>query len=88
MDLLGEEQIQLGKVGVLTGHWSNLLAGALEAEIWECPACGKIEFFRQGTSGIAEGGGHISQLVCPKCGGKYDFDTPKCPHCGAVNSKF
>jgi len=28
MDLLGEEQIQLGKVGVLTGHCSNLLAGA------------------------------------------------------------
>ncbi len=50
MDFLSEEQIQLGQTGVLLGHLSNLLSGSLEVEIWACPACGKIEFYRQGSS--------------------------------------
>ena len=24
----------------------------------------------------------IAQVVCQKCGKKYDMDYPRCPHCG------
>ena len=41
MEFLGEEQLQLGQAGIILGQLSNLLAGSLEAEIWECPSCGR-----------------------------------------------
>ncbi len=45
MQYKGAEQLQLGKTGFFTGSWSNLLSGALDVAIYECPDCGKIEFF-------------------------------------------
>ena len=50
MEFLGEEQIQLGQVGVVLGHLSNLLSGSLDVELWECYNCGKIDFYRQGST--------------------------------------
>lgn len=48
MTFLKRENIQLGRTGTILGDWSNILAGALDAEIYSCPNCGKIEFFMPG----------------------------------------
>ena len=46
MRLLKREKIQLGQTGLFSGDWGNILAGALEVEIWCCPGCGKIELYQ------------------------------------------
>ena len=46
MKYMGTKRIQLGRTGFIIGDWDNLLSGALEASIYECPECGKLEFFR------------------------------------------
>ncbi len=28
----------------------------------------------------------LPQKTCPVCGRKYDFDYPKCPHCGRTDA--
>ena len=48
MTFFKQEKIQLGQTGYFLGDWPNLLAGALEVEIYGCPNCGKIEFFTPG----------------------------------------
>ena len=83
MRYMGDEKIQLGQVGLVLGHLSNLWHGALYVEIWECPECGKLDFYR--GEGPAEEEGHIAQTVCPSCGTEHDLDDPKCPFCGAKN---
>ena len=88
MDFLGEEQIQLGQTGFMLGHLSNLLAGSLDVEIWSCPSCGKIDFYRQGSSEILGDEGHMPQVICSKCGTKHDLDDPKCPGCGLKNPNY
>ena len=45
MEYGGVEEIQCGRTGLLTGMWSNIIAGSFDAAIWQCPNCGKIEFF-------------------------------------------
>ena len=45
-----QQKFQLGKTGFLLGDWPNLLAGALELEVWFCPECGKAEFFVPGST--------------------------------------
>ena len=84
MELLGEEQIQLGHYGFFLGNLSNLLSGSLEVELWECPDCGKLDFYRRSGSG-ADDEGHMAQTTCPACGREHDLDDPKCPFCGAKN---
>ena len=87
MVFLGEEQIQLGQVGLVLGHLSNLLSGSLDVEIWECPDCGKLDFYRPNSSGTGDEG-HMAQVICPKCGKKHDLDDPKCPNCGLKNPNY
>jgi len=48
MNFARQEKIQLGQTGFLLGDWPNLIAGALEVDIWLCPQCGKVEFFLPG----------------------------------------
>ena len=43
-----QEKIQLGQTGFLFGDLPNLIAGALEVDIYSCPQCGKLEFFLPG----------------------------------------
>ena len=45
-----QQKFQLGQTGFLLGDWPNLLAGALELEVWFCPECGKAEFFVPGSA--------------------------------------
>lgn len=85
LEFLGERQIQLGQVGFMLGHLSNLMAGALDVELWECPDCGKIEFYRQGSSDVEEEEDHMALTICPNCGAEHELDDPTCPGCGAKN---
>jgi len=80
MQFGGKEKIQLGKTGWILGDLPNLLAGALEMEIYYCPQCGKMEFYTPQTSGQFSGS-DLPQKKCPRCGMTHDFDYPRCPHC-------
>lgn len=79
MEFLKVERLQLGKASFLMGELPNLLAGALEVEIYICPGCRKMEFF--GTDGEETSPSGIAQKTCPKCGLSHDMDDPKCPRC-------
>lgn len=46
MDYRGTKRLQLGRTGLIFGDLDNILSGALTASIYECPRCGKLEFFR------------------------------------------
>ena len=45
-----QQKFQLGQTSFLLGDWPNLMAGALELEVWFCPKCGKVEFFVPGST--------------------------------------
>ncbi|MBP3448692.1 MAG: hypothetical protein J6K51_06715 [Clostridia bacterium] len=77
MQYLGEQKFQLGQTGWFMGDLPNLLAGAMELEIYCCPDCGKIEFFRPKEQSEYR----IAQVECPNCGAMHDIDDPKCPFC-------
>ena len=42
MEHLGQESLQLGQYGFLTGHLSNLFSGALEVDIYACRRGGSL----------------------------------------------
>lgn len=77
MAYIKREKLQLGQTGWFLGDWPNLIAGALDVDIYTCPDCGKIEFYRAESSAEEE----MPQKQCPNCGKKHDFDYPKCPYC-------
>ena len=88
-----QQKFQLGQTSFLLGDWPNLMAGALELEVWFCPKCGKVEFFVPGSSDRPE---HHEE---PARSGEFDFvesvvsegidavsadgmPQKKCPTCG------
>lgn len=73
-----DTKFQLGQTGWLLGDWPNLLAGALEAAVYTCPNCGKIELFQLEPNGARDA---IAKRQCPHCGKWHDMDDPKCPFC-------
>ena len=79
----------MGKYGTIFGHLSNLMAGALNVEIWSCPNCRKLDFYWSGPAEedyeYQDDGEHMAQTTCPACGHVHDLDDPKCPLCGAKN---
>ena len=81
MQFLTRERIQLGKTGWLLGDLPNLIAGALETEIYMCPACKKLELYAADSVAPEE---ELPQRKCPVCGTLHDFDYPKCPKCGGT----
>ena len=48
MLFLKQEKLQLGQTGLILGDWPNLIAGALDVEIYGCHKCGKLEFYMPG----------------------------------------
>ena len=78
MNFFANERIQLGKTGWVLGDLPNLLAGALDVDIYVCPQCHKLEMFAADASAS---GGELPQRTCPVCGTVHDFDYPKCPRC-------
>ena len=76
-----KERLQLGKTGWVLGDLPNLLAGALEVDIYTCPACHKLEFYVASEATEAEVDEEMPTVTCPACGTVHDFDYPKCPKC-------
>ena len=80
MRFMMQEKIQLGQTDWILGDLGNLLAGAIKVDIYICSGCQKLEFYLS-EENIEE---KLPQVNCLNCGGKHDFDYPKCPHCGHV----
>lgn len=78
MRFFARERLQLGKTGWVLGDLPNLIAGALETNIFYCPKCGKLEFYA--VDDISEED-LLPQKTCPVCKTVHDFDYPKCPNC-------
>lgn len=76
MNHIRKEKIQFGQTGWILGDLPNLVAGAMEVDIYSCPKCRKLEFF---LADAEEEG--LPQKQCPNCGKRHDFDYPKCPFC-------
>lgn len=76
---IGQEQLQLGKFGLLTGHLSQLFSGALSVDIYCCRDCKKLELYAVESP---EEEGSMAKAPCPFCGELHELDDPKCPHCG------
>lgn len=76
MNHIGTKKLQLGETGWVLGDLPNLIAGAMEVDIYTCSKCGKIEFFMPESSAR-----DIGLRECPNCGKKHEFDYPKCPFC-------
>lgn len=78
MKYFSRESFQLGQASFLFGQLPNLMAGSMQADIYVCPECGKIEFF---TAQDEQKTDEIAKMKCPKCGMVHDIDYPKCPFC-------
>ena len=76
MNHIKTEKLQLGETGWILGDLPNLLAGAMEVDIYSCAQCGKLEFFLAHNKEE-----RIPQKQCPNCGKWHDFDDPRCPFC-------
>ncbi len=75
------ERFQLGQTGIFLGDLPNIIAGAIELDVYHCPHCGKVELFTPESSGRYSDS-TLPQKKCPQCGVSHDFDFPKCPECG------
>lgn len=76
MNHIRTEKLQLGETSWILGDIPNLVAGAMEVNIYSCPACGKLEFFLADSQET-----DLPQKRCRYCGHWHDFDDPKCPFC-------
>lgn len=76
LSFVGRRKIQLGQTGWILGDIPNLIAGAMELDIYSCPDCGKVEFYQAENTGDS-----IPQVKCPNCGKMHDMDYPRCPFC-------
>ena len=103
MSFLKTEKLQLGEAGttLMGGIYSNIVAGALEVDIYLCPDCGKLEFFRPGGKALfaraqeekaPQTGAFglppekkISVVKCDACGAMHSAEDPACPGCGAAD---
>ena len=79
---------RFGQTGWILGDLPNLIAGAMEVDIYCCSDCGKLEFYRADmyTERTFASNQHepsdLPQRTCPNCGILHDFDYPMCPVCG------
>ena len=81
MEYLKTEKLQLGQTSWILGDLPNLLAGAMDVEIYICPNCRKLEFYQGDGASDQQVSSGIAQKACPKCGLEHDLDDPKCPRC-------
>lgn len=79
MNYTRTEKLQFGQTGWILGDLPNLLAGAMEVDVYSCHECGKLEFYMSDQT--EKTNEELPQKQCPKCKKMHDFDYPKCPFC-------
>ena len=90
MGFVKKERFQLGQTGFFLGDISNLMAGSLEMEIYCCPKCGKLEFFRP-DDGANDRNEEKEDALPPDAGShivsvsRDGIPQVKCPVCGKVH---
>ncbi|MBQ8396937.1 MAG: hypothetical protein IJX53_01915 [Clostridia bacterium] len=59
-----------------------ILSGCLMVAVGDL--LGRVDYLERQLGLYAPDASHsdLPQKTCPACGRKYDFDYPKCPHCG------
>lgn len=90
MRFRGTESLQLGKAGVFTGVWSNIVSGALEVRVYQCEKCGKLELFSVEQAPPDDGPAFDFPDDAFPCGPEYAAGTVSpdgmpqrtCPQCG------
>ena len=70
MNRIKTEKLQFGQTGWILGDLPNLIAGAMEVDIYCCPSCRKLEFFLSDKPET-----ELPQKRCPKCGKMHDLIT-------------
>ncbi len=81
MNHIRTEKLQFGQTGWILGDLPNLLAGAMEVDIYSCPQCRKLEFFLADNRQKEIKQEEVPQKTCPLCGRKHDVEDSKCPFC-------
>lgn len=87
MSFLKREKLQLGQTGAILGDWPNIIAGALDTEIYYCSRCGKIEMFMPGV-GYYEDLPQEEEELPPEVDANivgvsmYGVPQVRCPACG------
>ncbi len=79
MQSMGSMEFQRGGYGLLLGSLKHLVSGTLQAEVYVCARCGKLELYLPEEAQPDT----IAQVSCPHCGARHDLDDAVCPHCGA-----
>ena len=88
LQFMKQEKIQLGQTGYFLGDWPNLVAGALEVEIYGCSKCGKVEFYMPGIPEAECEEPEFEFEECPEAdqnivGVSMDgIPQVRCPRCG------
>ena len=94
MRFIKRENLQLGKQS-FWHDWNHILHGALDVDIYVCPACGKIEFFlpedllaETKSSEIKPRTAQIAARRCAECGKMIFNSANSCPACGAEGAEL
>lgn len=88
LHFLKREKLQLGQTGLFLGDWPNILAGALETEIYACPRCGKIEMFMPEDYCAAPESDETGEELPPEVNqnivgvSMHGVPQVRCPRCG------
>ena len=78
----GPNWVTVGRCTLSAQQW-------LDVDVYCCPDCGKLEFYRgEKDRDKRVAGQSIAQVKCSRCGGRYDLDSCKCPFCGEENDKL
>ena len=79
----------MGQIGLQWGGMHYQPSRGLDVDVYCCPDCGKLEFYRgEKDQDKRVAGQSIAQVKCSSCGGRYDLDSCKCPFCGEENDKL
>lgn len=60
----------------------NMSDKVIKANVYQCPQCGKLEFYNSIIKNKAEKPPLPTEAVCPRCARTYETVYGHCPYCG------
>lgn len=82
MQFLSKEYIRFAPQSILEKGLGALAGDTLEADIYVCPKCLKLEFFTPHPIYIAPPENDPNAVICPGCQHRHEYGRTSCPHCG------